>query len=329
MGRNISGRRTQIGKETTPGVAVAGSKMLPGISFDLDVEKNVKNYKAQGYNFNTIYALQRIWMSGKFQGPLNWEEIVYPLSSLFGEPAPTTPTGGTNSRQWLFLPPGKGRTVNARTFTIEDGDEDAAEIIPNVAARSLDLNFGEDDVQVSGNVIGRFPTAGTLTANPTELPQLAAGANQIDVYMTGAGDLANLFTSGNKVTDAITEQFTMGDKVDPRFVHNTAYQSFKDLIEKAPDLKFSFMTEHNAFSRALFRAYQTDPFRYVGVRVTGPIIEGAIAYLFELTVATDTYPDKRSDSGGVYGYGYENMPKYDSALGSAFQIRVVNTRTAL
>jgi hypothetical protein len=328
MGRGTSGKVVQIGAETTPGTQVAANKAPTAFSWNLRFEKNVTDYTAQGYNFTTVSALQRAWMGGDLNGPFSFNEIIYPLSSLFGAPTPTTPSGGTNARTWAFLPAPRGAST-IKTYTVEQGDSTAARIATHVAVRSLDFDFGTDEITVSGGLLGRTATSGVLTSSPTSLAQIIGSVNQIDVYMAAAGGLATLFDPGNKITDAIDERFSIGEKLDPRFVHNTTYQSFKDLIEKRPDLDFSFTTEDNAQSRTLYDAAVGNVFKYLGLKITGPIIEGAIPYEFRLTVAANVTPNEEVDAGGVWGYSYSGKPQYDSTLGSAFKIEVTNIMTAL
>ncbi len=123
--------------------------------------------------------------------------------------------------------------------------------------------------------------------------------------------------------------FNIGEKLDPHFVHNTTYNSYKDLVEKPAELKFSFSTEFNTQARALYSAALQNTFRYIGVRVLGPIIEGTIRNSIYLTVACNITPGKREDAGGVWGYTFECSPIFDTILASAFQIAVTNQVAAL
>lgn len=329
FGRSDVNRQYQLGVEVTPGVSVAANKLLNSLSFDLSPEKIMKKYRAQGSKFNTKNRLHRIWMQGTYSGALSYRECVYPLSSLMAALI-TTPAGATLARQWLFKP----KTRDAETmksFTIQEGDEAAGEAFPHVMARSLELAFEEEDVNMSGGLIGQMGTVGALTANPTAIdPDMQiVGANELSVYMATSGDLANLFTNGNKITDPINESFNLGEKIDPKFVHNSSFKSFKDIIEKPPELSFGFDVEFNAQARTLYEAAKSQTFRYMGIRAVGEEIETGQNFLFEVTIAGDVTPQERKDPGGVWGYGFGVDPKNDSALGAPFQIRVINDLTGL
>lgn len=329
MARSNIGRAIQIGKETTQGVAVPANKRFASLNIDLNFEGKTKQYRAQGFKFNTTSSLQRAWQKGSYDGPITFTELIYPLSSLYGTPVPTTPVGGTTARRWSFLPPTTGQNL-IQTYTLEEGDATAATQSPGVAFTSISLDFGADDISMKGSMIGPLGTTTTLTAAPTVLQQIVGQAIGVDMYIsTTYTNEAALFVDANKLTDAYGASFDTGDSLDPRFVLNTAYPAYKDLVEKPADLKFSFMTEYNAQARALYTSALQNAFRYVGVRVLGPVIEGTIYNSIELVVACSITPNKREDAGGVWGYSYNATPVVDNTLGSAFKINVVNNVAAL
>jgi hypothetical protein len=330
MGRGTVNQGIQIGVETTPGTPVAANKRLPSLSFNLGPQLDSKRYRAAGYKFDTVSRVHKIWSEGNVEGPLSFEEIIYPLATMFTPPTPTTPAGGTLSREWKFVPLAQGNE-SLKTLTVEKGDSLAATIIAHVAARGLTFNFDTDDVNVNGPLIGYAPATGSMTASPTAVPQTVASARDIDVYINdvlGANG-ATLFQSGNKLTDAISGNFSIGEKLVPRWVHNTDHASFKDLVETPSDLSMEYMSEHNAQSRAIFDDIADNPLQYVGVRITGPVIEGSIYYVFEVVAACHITAAGEEDADGVYAYNYTFVPQHDNTLTSAFWIRVVNTRTAL
>ncbi|MGE0294936.1 MAG: hypothetical protein AB7P97_21530, partial [Hyphomonadaceae bacterium] len=324
MSRSYVNKGIQIGVESTPGTAVAANKRLPSLSFNLGPQVDSKQYRGMGFKFNTINQSHKIWSEGNIEGPLSYNEIIYPLATMFTPPTPTTPGGGTNSREWLFTPLAQGNET-LKTLTVEQGDSIAAQIAAYVACRGLNFEFAEDDVTVNGPIIGRAPTTGSMTGSPTSIAQIVASARDIDVYIhTALGSAgADLFQSGNKLTDAISGNFSIGEKLNPRWVHNTDFDSYKDLVETAAELTMSYRSEFNAQARAIFDLIASNPLRYVGIRITGPIIEGAIPYVFEIAAACNITGAEEEDADGVYAYKFDFTPRYDATLTSAFWIRVV------
>jgi hypothetical protein len=326
MGRSSVNRAVQIGIETVQGTAVAANKAPADLSFDLNVETEVKSSRSQGFKHQTVSQLHKIWGTGSFSGPLGYRSFIYLLAMMYGTGTSTTPSGATKAREWLITPNAKGAD-NFKTFTIEEGDSSAATVMSGCAATDLDIDFGEDDIQVKGNILGGKPTVGSLTASPTVIAASPVSARHIDVYASNS--LSTLFNTGNKITDAMQEMFKIGKTKQGRWVHNTDYQSFRDLVELAPDLDFEFTTEHNAQSRALFDEAVQNAFKYIGVRATGPVIETGFTNLIELTIAANITPMKREDKQGVYAYSYKCKPIYDATLGTSHKFRVVNDLASL
>jgi hypothetical protein len=330
MARGYVNKGIQVGVETTPGTAVAATKRLPGLSFNLSPTVESKKYRSFGFKFNTSSQQHKLWSAGTVEGPLSYNEIIYPLSTMFTPPTPTTPSGGTLSREWKFTPLAQGNET-PKTLTIEEGDSVAAQKAAYVAATGLTFTFATDDVTINGPLIGQAPVTTTMTGSPTSVAQIVASARDIDVYIGSTlGALGvTLFGSGNKLTDAISGSFGIGEKFKPQWVHNTTYDSFKSLVETPSELTMSYMSEFNAQARGIFDLIATNPLQYVGIRITGPIIEGSIPYIFEIAAACRITGSTEEDADGVWAYNFEFSPEIDNTLTSAFWIRVVNTMTAL
>ena len=324
MGRATVNRKVQIGLETTAGNAAVANRLLPSLSIDLGPKFTSKEYRAAGFKYNTTSRIHQAWAEGPVSGPLDYEQLYYALYSLIGAPTTTTPGGGSISRQHVFSP--NPNSADAfKTLTVEQGDADAAEIAAYCVIRELGFEWGLDDVTMTGSAIARLPTVGSLTATPTAVPQVPVSAREIDVFIDPT-TYGNIGTT--KVTDALSSSFKIGNKFVPKWVLNTANASFKDVTEVPVDLDLSFITEHNAQSRALFATIANNPIQFVRVLATGPIIEGAIPYKIQVDVACHIAGVEQPDVEGVWGYEYSAKPFSDVTMARPFQITLVNTRTA-
>lgn len=324
MGRATVNRVVQVGVESVPGTPVAASKLLPSVSIDIGPRLTSKQYRAAGYKYNTVSRIHQQWGEGAISGPLDYNQILWLLASLIHAPTPTTPGGGVLTREWVFNPNANSADV-FKALTVESGDADAAQQSSYSVVRSLDLEWGLDDVTVSGNMISRKPTTVALTGSPTSIAQMPVSAREIDVYMDTT--FAGIGTT--KITDALSARLSIGNKFNPKWILNTANQSFKELVEVPVDLSFRFETEHNAQSRALFDDLTNNPTKYMRVKATGPIIEGALTYLFQTDIAVNISGTEQTDVEGVWGYAYECSPKHDATMGRPFQITTRNVITAL
>lgn len=166
-GRAYVNRVVQVGVETTHGTAVAATKSLPSASIELTRELDVKEYRALGHKAMTTTKVNKDWASGKLTGPLNYGEIVYPLSTLVA-PVITTPGGATLARQWKFTCLDQGAD-SFKSLTIEEGDSTAAQIANFAILTEFGIDIKEDDATIDGTILARALTAGSLTTALNEI----------------------------------------------------------------------------------------------------------------------------------------------------------------
>lgn len=325
MGRGTVNRKVIVAVETTPGTPVVGNRLLPSVSIDIGPRFTSKQYRAAGFKYTTTSRIHQSWGEGPLSGPMDYEQVIWPLASLISAPTITTPSGGTLSRQHVFSPnPNSADAFKA--LTVEQGDGDAAEIAAYAVVRELGFAWTLDDATMSGSVISRLPTVGSLASSPTQIAQMPVSAREIDIFIDPT-TFGNLGTT--KVTDALMAEFKVGNKFNPKWVLNTANSSFKDVTEVPVDLTFSFTTEHNSQSRSLFTTINNNPIQFVRVLATGPIIEGSITYKFQVDIACHITAAEQADVEGVWGYKYDCVPFSDVTMGRPFQITVVNKQTSL
>jgi hypothetical protein len=78
---------------------------------------------------------------------------------MIGLIAPGTPQqiGVTDGYTWDFNPVSTGADPNTKTFTIEEGDAEAAMVAELLRFQSFGLNWNNDNLTMNGNLFGRFP----------------------------------------------------------------------------------------------------------------------------------------------------------------------------
>lgn len=326
MGRATVNRVIQVGVESTPGTAVAADKKLPLTSFSLSRNVEPKKYRAWGFKGNTGSKIVKDFGGGSMEGPLNFTEIVYPLSTLV-TPVITTPGGGTLSRQWVFTAFASGADV-FKTLTVQEGDATAARQMAHTILTDFGINYAPDDTTISGSLLGKKPTTVSLTGSPTSIAQLPGGPREVDMFMDAIGG-----THGaTAVTDAISAAFNIANKQVPRWVQSTSQASFKDTVEVPPELTANIVTEDNAQSRAFYDAItgSANPVKLVRLLHTGPLIEAAIFHKFQLDFAAPIIGTEQTDADGVWAYQYQIDPEYNATFGNKlWEITIITTLTAL
>jgi hypothetical protein len=167
MGRPSVNRVVQIGVESTPGTAVACTKSLPTTNIELTRQTDTKQYRAMGYKTQTIAKIVKDWCQGKMDGPFNFTEIVYPLSTLV-TPVITTPTNGLLTRKWVFTPKARGADA-FKTLTVQEGDDTAALQAAYAVFTEFGVDLKLDDATLSGSLIAQNLTSTSLTNTLNEI----------------------------------------------------------------------------------------------------------------------------------------------------------------
>src|SRR5215831_18291185 len=110
----------QLGPESVPGTQVAATKIMSAMMLSIDPTLPIDEFTPSGFKYDTVTVAGREAVAGKLTGVPTYTEMVYPLSSLFGAAAITTPSGGTASRLWTFNP-SPNLEDTPKTFTVEYG----------------------------------------------------------------------------------------------------------------------------------------------------------------------------------------------------------------
>lgn len=322
---------TQIGLESTPGTSVACNKKLPTTSIIFTPEIEAKFTRAQGFKYPTQGALQRQWTSGTYQGPLSYNEIIYPLSGLIGAGSPVNSNATVYT--WTFAP-NSSSADSPKTFTMQRGDATAAQQAAYGIFNSLTVTITRQDCTISGSILAQKLTDGTsLTGSPTTIAQLPVSENEIDVYLdTAFGSIGT-----TKLTDAYEIVINFPNFFNPKWVLNTTNASWKEAVEIARDaITISVKTEYNSQMSTIFQAVTANqlPVRYLRVLATGPVITGSTPVATNNSLQWDFAVKvmKCTDLGdheGVYAYNFEFQVIHDSTMGKAFSLVVVNSLSAL
>jgi hypothetical protein len=322
-GRASVNRVVQIGVESTPGTGVPANKSLPSLNLALTRVLETKQYRSQGFKPNTANQIIKDYGKGTVSGPLNYTEVVYALNSLVTGVI-ATPGGGTLARTHTFTPAAIGADA-FKTFTIQEGDTTAARQMVNSVFSEFSVTTNLSTAEISGAILGTTPTTVSLTGSPTAIDLLPVNIREIDLFM----DTTFAGLGGTKVTDAEAVEFSITNKYALKWVLNTSNTSFKDIIEMPPTLTFSFTTEDNAQSRTLYDSLSTNPVKYMRLKATGPIIEAALPYYFQLDVGCNVTGTAQEDVDGVWSYKYDCVPIYTSTFPGAWAVVVQNKITAL
>lgn len=187
----------QIGTEYTPGNRVAATRRLPGVSIQLNPQAETQRFRARGYNIDTTSVIHKIWANGTWEGICDFNSIVYPLAGMIGLIAPGTPVqiGATAGYTWDFNPVSSGADPNSKTFTVEEGDSEAAMVAEMLRFQSFGMVWGNDNLTMNGNLFGRFPIDDESLTALTDEEQLITKSGTV------TGGVWTITYDGQETTD--------------------------------------------------------------------------------------------------------------------------------
>lgn len=336
MGRPSVTIVSQLGVETTPGTAVAANRFVPTISWMPKLKVENKEFRAQGNKYNTTSVQHKKSAGGTYEGVLDYNSVIYVLNGLtVPVTVPVAVAGSTTAKKWAYRPLSR-QLDNPKTYSVEVGDAIAVDQYAYGQLTSLTTSWGQDDLKISGAMIARTMVPNqTQTASPTAIAERPVERGQVDVFVdTAFGSIGT-----TQVTDPFEEEFALGEKFKPKFVHNSQFQSFKEAIEIAPSLVFSFIEEHNAQGRSRLAGLINNgtQMQYLRIKCQGIDLstaqDNSVRELIQWDVAGKfTEPEEIKDvlNGGVYGYKYNFVALDDpTGMGRPWQVDVINTLTAL
>lgn len=321
-------QRIQIGDETTPGTSVSADKLLECFNFNFAAKPEVVTYRAIGHRFASTAEENREWTEIKIDGNLDYQGMTYLAAGVWGILTPSTHSGGTTSKDWIWTPAVSG-AITPRTYTIEQGDSVRA----HKASYGLVTGFGykgsRKDFTCSASMIAQSISDGiTLTASPTAVDLQPVVGKQVNLYIDP--------TSAALGTTQITRGF------DVEFLYDSAFGSFWPLnrtntsftghVDTAPKTTFKFTVEADSTGMGQLANLQAGSTIYVRVDAQGNIIESAIKYEMIHDMALKlTNISEFKDQDGIFAVQYEGEVVEDTAWGTgqAQVFTLTNLLTAL
>lgn len=348
MARSTVAQGQQIGKEVTPGTAVAATKRLGALGFSLNPSVESEARRPRGSKYASMVAVNKEWSEGDLTGTATYDEIVYALSSIFTTATvaqimdAATPTGAYS---WTFTPSSLGAD-NPVTYTVQEGQSTGgaiAEQVSHVLVTDLDLNMSRDAVEVGGSVIGQQVQTGvTLTANPTDvaanLVPIQPGDVCVYVSATAAGlDAAGASNPANRQGKVLSIHPSVGGRFSPVWYLNCVLSSFGAFVEAPePDFTVDYTVEADAAGMAWLANFRAGTTQFVRIEALGPVIyagNGSTTqqrYTFRWDFAVKCLePGEKSDEDGVYAISPVLQVVHDPTWGKATQVTVINKTAAL
>ena len=331
MVRSYINQGVQIGVETTSGTAVPANKRLMAYTIDPQIAIETTQHRPSGFMVPSVSSVNTEQTEADFEGPIDYNNIVYPLSSIFGAATISQPAAVPSPTvyEWDWTLTGRGG-VTPKTFSVEVGDSTRAAKFNYGAFTGMELSIERTgDNTVSGSMLGRELTIGaTLTATPTEIPLIPVFGDHWDVFSaaTAAGlssptQLAAVYEAGLNFGDILAAEWTL----------NSANNSFNSLyVNEDPTFEWNMMLGADATAEAFLTDVRAGAKRFIRLRATGPIIEDAFAneITIDMCVVVTEFEAYESNDG-IYVLPITFALAYDTTWAKAMTIKVRNNLQAL
>lgn len=326
--RSTISQVVQVGVEGTPGTGVAAGKRLTSLSIEPTIQANVNRFRPQGSKYETVAALGKEWTTANVTGVGTYDELIYPLSSIFSTGTHTTLPGG--GEEWVFEPKTYDEDT-PKTFTVEYGSSVRAHKFTYGIFTEFGFDLNREAMNLSGAMMGRRIQDGiTLTASPTTLPLVPMLPTDFDVYIDPA--LVDIGTT--KLGRCLSVQFRIGSRYNPLWVIDSTKNSWVTHVETVPAMELSVVMEADSAGMAYLTQLRDGSTSYIRVKCEGAAIPGATDLYSSILdmpmkiVGTSGF----SDADGVYAVTWQSTGTHDDDLGAsggALSWTVVNSIAAL
>lgn len=170
-GRPQVNQKQYLGPETVFGLPLAADTAFPSLMLNIASEFKNQPYRPMGKVVPMSSVKHREYAKGSYEGGLDYNEIIYPLASMFGAPTPTVLSGAAN--EWVFAPL-NSNFGTPKSFTERMGDAIASRVTPGVLFNGMDVNVTQDEAKISGPLLAYATneSAGPIGATTDEVQQL-------------------------------------------------------------------------------------------------------------------------------------------------------------
>jgi len=262
----------QIGKESTPGVAVAATAKLASLRIDLSPQGDSSNIEPSGFKVPTGKVRIRESAGGDIAGgsALTYNELHWILNSLFKSVSATTTTGvSTRVYDWS---PTAIETVD--TYTVEQGDPNTrAHRVTGAVFTGLSMGFTRGGTPTVGGALmaGAFEDGITPTAALTAVTPIAIAPGEIDVY----ADSTWSGVGTTKLLRVFEANFSATGMWGPLWALNSTLSSYVATLQQRPDVTMTLTVEADSAGMAFLASnYRTNTPTFLQIKATGINIAG-------------------------------------------------------
>lgn len=270
--RATTNQEVYLGPETIPGTSVPATKRLTAFTWTFGAKPTTKQFVPTGGKYPAASEMLTDMSAGKLSGQGDFNQIVYPISGVFGKVTPVAHAPSTTAYDWAFQPPVVGK-ANPQTYTAQQGEPGAeAEEYDYLLFTGFGYSFTrKQEVQFTADWIARAQQTGaTLAASPVTVAMLTMTGAQANMYLDATS--AQLGTT--LLAAPFNVAFAGSGFYDATWPINRANASFEDHVDKVPKNELKIKLEANITGIAVKGSYLATGTRcYVRTDIQGQLID--------------------------------------------------------
>jgi hypothetical protein len=325
-------QKIQLGVESTAGTAVAATKIMSPWTLDMGIKPEVKEFRGTGRKYAYNVEENKEWSESKLSGWMDFNSLVYLLSSVMGKVTPALHAPSSTAYDWIFDASLTG-PASPQTYTIEQGDSVRAQKIAYALINDFNYKISRDEATFGAQMMAQAITdAITLTSLSTsaELTVSSVLGKYINVYYdTASGSLGT-----TQFAKPLEMNFSFGGVFAPFWTLNRTNTSFASHLDMAPKTTIKMLTEADAAGMALLADLQGDAttIKYLRVEAIGPTIDATnsikATIWHDLAVRVSNV-QPFADKNGVYAIEWEWTVVEDPTWGHSHKFTVTNLLSTL
>jgi hypothetical protein len=195
-------QRVQVGKETVRGTAVAALVSLPTAKIMVKGEGTNKDIFPSGAMFPSASRPGKRSGSGTYEADASYTEMLIFLDAFWGHQAGATL--GTGKR-YTWTAPRRGVPVPT-PLTVQEGDTVRAKQMAGVVPTSWKWKTDDEDVALSGDLIGSYPDREAALSTNTRFHSALAGTDATTTFTYSTANALGAAGPTAPITLASTDQ---------------------------------------------------------------------------------------------------------------------------
>lgn len=322
-----------IGRESTAGTAVAGSRLLfpdgtgffsedPMLTFGEDQNRGTKTHVTRSVSQGTAAA---VTFRTPAQRGVAFDELVIPFSQIKGG---VTGSGGTAAKVWTFTPSQSASSAQ-ESFTLEPGDDNMSWRMEYAQASRWRLSAAADSpTQLEVDFFARQASITSTISNPTPTNAVTIPGKKWKVrFATAQAGLNAASDESNFLLDWDLDVTT--GLVPRRYQDGNDY--FGQSVEgEQLDFTFTMHGESTSVASTRYSKWRNNEVEFLRLRANGPSL-GSTTYAAQVDLAvlwTNVQPIASADAG-VNIWEFTGRAAYDSTWDNSITTHLIASITAL